>query len=84
MYVFIEAGPARVRGEHDRLRAGLNHIAFHAGSPAAVAGLTAEAAEHGWTLMFADRHPYAGGEEHFAAYLQNTAGFEVELVAEQS
>ena len=29
---------------------------------------------HGWRLMFADRHPYAGGEDHYAAYLENRDG----------
>jgi hypothetical protein len=43
--------------------------------------LTAAAEEHGWMLMFADRHPHAGGPEHYAAYLENGDGFEVELVA---
>jgi hypothetical protein len=36
---------------------------------------------HGWTLLFPDRHPHAGGPDHYAAYLENTDGFEVELVA---
>jgi hypothetical protein len=31
--------------------------------------------------MYPDKHPYAGGAEHYAAYLENTDGFEVELVA---
>lgn len=31
--------------------------------------------------MFPDRHPYAGGAQHYAAYLENDDGFEVELVA---
>jgi hypothetical protein len=31
--------------------------------------------------MFADRHPYAGGNQHYAAYLENDEGFEVEVVA---
>jgi hypothetical protein len=31
--------------------------------------------------MFADRHPHAGGEGHYAAYLENADGFEAELVA---
>jgi hypothetical protein len=31
--------------------------------------------------MFADRHPFAGGPQRGAAYLENAAGFEVELVA---
>jgi hypothetical protein len=40
-----------------------------------------DAEANGWTLLFADRHPYAGGPEHYAAYLSNADGFEVELVA---
>jgi hypothetical protein len=43
--------------------------------------LAAEGAAHGWTLLFPDRHPHAGGPDHYAAYLANTDGFEVELVA---
>ncbi len=44
--------------------------------------LVTDAGAHGWRLLFADRHPYAGGPEHYAAYLEDAAGFEVELVAE--
>lgn len=36
---------------------------------------------HGWTLLFPERHPHAGGPDHYAAYLASTDGFEVELVA---
>ena len=36
---------------------------------------------HGWTLLFPGSHPYAGGPDHYAAYLASTDGFEVELVA---
>lgn len=43
--------------------------------------MTAEALERGWRLLFADRHPFAGGPGHRAAYLENGEGFEVELVA---
>ncbi|EQD64343.1 Glyoxalase, partial [mine drainage metagenome] len=31
--------------------------------------------------LFEDRHPHAGGPNHYAAYLENDDGFEVELVA---
>lgn len=31
--------------------------------------------------MFPEKHPHAGGAEHYAAYLQNDDGFEVELVS---
>ncbi|MDQ0425046.1 VOC family protein [Cellulomonas iranensis] len=80
-YVVLEAGPDVVAGAHERRRPGLNHLAFHAGTPADVDALTAEALAHGWSLMFADRHPWAGGPDHYAAYLEDAQGFEVELVA---
>jgi catechol 2,3-dioxygenase-like lactoylglutathione lyase family enzyme len=64
-----------------RMRSGLNHIAFVAGSRADVDAIAVDAPAHGWTLMFADRHPFAGGDDHYAAYLENDDGFEVELVA---
>ncbi|HEV7950931.1 MAG TPA: glyoxalase [Glaciihabitans sp.] len=35
----------------------------------------------GWVSLYADRYPHAGGEDHYAAYLQNAAGFKVEVVA---
>ena len=66
---------------HDRMRPGLNHLAFHAGSRSQVDALVNAAPSHGWTLLFAERHPHAGGPEHYAAYLANTDAFEVELVA---
>jgi hypothetical protein len=40
-----------------------------------------EGPSHRWMLLFADRHPHAGGPQLYAAYLENSAGFEVELVA---
>ena len=66
---------------HDRLRPGLNHLAFYAASREHVDSLWRYAPEHGWRLLFADRHPHAGGPDHYAAYLENADGFEVEIVA---
>ncbi|MFD8008755.1 VOC family protein [Streptomyces sp. NPDC058955] len=80
-YVVLEQSPALTADRHDRLRPGLNHLAFHIEDAAAVEKLAAEAAEHGWQLMFPDLHPHAGGAEQYAAYLENDDGFEVELVA---
>ena len=80
-YLVVERSPAMTGGAHDRLRPGLNHLAFYAGARDAVDSLAADGPGHGWSLLFADRHPYAGGSGHYAAYLSNTDGFEVELVA---
>ncbi|MFC4136408.1 VOC family protein [Hamadaea flava] len=81
-YLVVEQSPALAAGEHDRLRPGLNHLAFTVVGRDRVDQLVAAAPEHGWSLMFADRHPYAGGPEHYAAYLENVDGYEVELVAD--
>jgi hypothetical protein len=32
--------------------------------------------------MFQDRHPFAGGADTYAAYLEDGDGYEVELVAD--
>ena len=45
--------------------------------------LVEDAGDHGWGLLFPEKHPYAGGPGTYAAYLENKAGFEVELVARE-
>lgn len=80
-YVVVEQSPAMTAGAHDRVAPGLNHLAFHGGTPAEVDRLTEAAPAHGWSLMFPDRHPHAGGPDHYAAYLENEDGYEVEVVA---
>jgi catechol 2,3-dioxygenase-like lactoylglutathione lyase family enzyme len=83
-YVVLEESPA-MRGEpHDRLRPGLNHLAFHVRSRAALDAIVSDAARHGWRLLYPERHPYAGGPDNYAAYLEDAYGFEVELVATES
>jgi catechol 2,3-dioxygenase-like lactoylglutathione lyase family enzyme len=81
-YLVIERSPALSAAEHDRYRPGLNHLALHAGPPARVDALADEAPAHGWSPLFPDRYPYAGGPDHYAAFLVDREGFEVELVAE--
>lgn len=83
-YVVVEAGPDVVGEQHERRRPGLNHVAFHAGTESDVDALVLAAQQHGWSLLFGDRHPHAGGRDHYAAYLENEAGLEVELVATSS
>lgn len=80
-YIVVEQSLAMVHDHHDRCRPGMNHLAFHAGSRHDVDRLVTDAAQYGWTLMFPGEHPYAGGPDHYAAFLENDDGFEVELVA---
>ena len=80
-YLVLERSPGLTATVHERTRPGVNHLAFHAGTPYQVDQLVNDAGAHGWTLLFPDRHPHAGGPQHYAAYLADTAGYEVELVA---
>lgn len=83
-YIVLEESPAMRREPHDRLRPGLNHLAFHVRSKVVLDAIVSDAPRHGWRLLFPEHHPYAGGPDHYAAYLEDAAGFEVELVAAQS
>ncbi|GAB3724934.1 GNAT family N-acetyltransferase [Amycolatopsis oliviviridis] len=80
-YLVVERSPALSGEKHERTAPGLNHLALHVESPDRVDELASKALEHGWSAMFADKYPNAGGDHHYAAYLENIDGFEVELVA---
>lgn len=80
-YVVLERSPALTGDRHERTRPGLNHVALHAGSRTELDALVTAVLPRGWTLLYPDRHPYAGGDGHYAAYLADRDGYEVELVA---
>ncbi|WP_338016557.1 AAA family ATPase [Nesterenkonia muleiensis] len=67
---------------HDRRGAGLNHLAFHAGTREDVDALWNELSRHGWNRLYEDRHPFAGGPDYYAAFAENAERFKVELVAD--
>ncbi|CAH0161989.1 hypothetical protein SRABI76_01059 [Microbacterium oxydans] len=67
---------------HDRRRAGLNHLAFRGGSRTEVDAIMESASDHGWAQLYSERYPHAGGAQHYAGWLENAAGFKVEIVAD--
>ncbi|MFW0180581.1 GNAT family N-acetyltransferase [Rothia sp. P5766] len=81
-YIVLEQSP-QVSGAHQRTRAGLNHLALTCPSAHKLDSLRDQAAEHGWSELFAPNYPHAGGPQHYALYLENTQGFELEIVAPQ-
>jgi catechol 2,3-dioxygenase-like lactoylglutathione lyase family enzyme len=80
-YIVVEQSPALLGTVHQRTAPGLNHLAFSAGTREQVDALSRESVSHGWTELFPQKYPHAGGPGHFAAYLVNTDGYEVELIA---
>jgi hypothetical protein len=79
-YVFLERSPDQADVPHDRMRPGVNHLALTVEDRALLDRVRAESSAHGWHELFADRYPHAGGDDHTALYLENSEGFEVELV----
>ncbi|MBM7051041.1 GNAT family N-acetyltransferase [Rothia sp. ZJ1223] len=76
-YVVIEQSPD-VSGSHQRTHAGMNHLAFT--TSRALDDIRSYLTRRGWSELFAETYPYAGGQEHCALYLENEEGFEVEIV----
>lgn len=81
-YLTLTTSPNLSSTRHDRRRPGVNHLAFWGGSPAEVDAVMADAESHGWRALYHDRYPHAGGPDHYAGWLENGAGFKVEIVAE--
>lgn len=82
VYLTLAESPNLSEPAHDRRRPGVNHLAFWAGDRTAVDALMRDASAHGWTPLYQDRYPHAGGSEHYAGWLENSDGFKVELVAD--
>ena len=80
-YVVVERSPDMTWTSYDRKAPGMNHLALAVPERWMVDRIVSEASTYGWRLLFSDQHPYAGGSQHYAAYLENEEGFEVEVVA---
>lgn len=81
-YLTLTTPPAVSDAPHDRRLPGMNHIALNGGSSSDVDRIMGEAASHGWHPLYTARYPHAGGPDHYAGWLENSAGFKVEVVAE--
>jgi len=80
-YLTFTTSPNLSADAHDRRRPGLNHLAFYGGSREEVDALLADAPGHGWTPLYHDRYPHAGGPGHYAGWIENADGFKAEIVA---
>jgi catechol 2,3-dioxygenase-like lactoylglutathione lyase family enzyme len=79
--VFVQVQEEYQDVPYHRCRAGLNHLAFHAKSKEHVDQMTEKLKEKGIPILYSDKHPYAGGPEHYAVYFEDPDRMKVELVA---
>lgn len=79
--VFVQAEDRFLNVSYHRCRVGLNHLAFHASSRQQVDELTNKLQDKGIPILYTDKHPFAGGPEHYAVYFEDPDRMKVELVA---
>lgn len=65
----------------DRRSVGLNHVAFSVPTQDDVDELTRLLEERGEKILYPDRHPHAGGSDHYAVFVEDPDGLKVEVVA---
>ncbi|MBC5636813.1 MULTISPECIES: VOC family protein [Ornithinibacillus] len=79
--VFVQTEEHFLEGTYHRKRVGLNHLAFYADSREDVDVITLHLKEKGVPILYEDRHPYAGGPNHYAVFFEDPDRIKVEIVA---
>lgn len=79
--VFVQTKDQYLSSSFHRSQTGLNHLAFHANSKQQVDDMTLELMEKGVKILYQDRHPYAGGLNHYAVFFEDPDRIKVEIVA---
>ena len=79
--VFVQTEERYLDVAYHRRRVGLNHLAFHANSREEVDQLTSALMIRGVNVLYTDKHPFAGGKDHYAVYFEDPDRIKVELVA---
>ncbi|MDQ7994013.1 MAG: VOC family protein [Propionicimonas sp.] len=83
-YLTVTTSPNLTGPAHDRRSPGVNHLAFRGGAADRVDAIMGDAEEHGWRALYHERYPHAGGPDHYAGWLENSAGFKAEIVADEA
>ena len=79
--VFVQAEERFLDVPYHRCRVGLNHLAFHALSRGQVDDITSMLKDRGVPILYADKHPFAGGPDYYAVFFEDPDRIKVELVA---
>ncbi|WP_409292952.1 VOC family protein [Peribacillus sp. SCS-37] len=79
--VFVQTEDRFMDIPYHRSRTGLNHLAFHADSRRQVDDITRKLREKGIPILYEDKHPFAGGNEHYAVFFEDPDRLKVELAA---
>ncbi|MED5618908.1 VOC family protein [Ideonella sp. BN130291] len=79
--VLVQAEEPHLSLGFHRKRVGLNHLAFHAQSREQVDQIAEWVQSNGYTLLYKERHPHAGGPNYYAMFCEDPNRIKVEVVA---
>ena len=79
--VFVQTEDRFLEAGYHRSQIGLNHLAFHAQSREQVDEMTKKLNSKGIPILYMDKHPFAGGGNHYALFFEDPDRIKVELVA---
>ena|ERR1017187_774523 len=79
--VLVQTEEKYLEGGYNRQRIGLNHVALHVESRQKAESLTNAIRDRGLKILYEEKHPFAGGDDHFATYFEDPDRIKIELVA---
>ncbi len=79
--VFVQTQKKYLNIPYHRCGIGLNHLAFYAESREQVDCITKKLKDLDVNILYSDKHPFAGGEDHYAVYFEDPDRIKVELAA---
>lgn len=79
--VFVQTDERFLQTPYHRKETGLNHLAFHADSRAQVDEMTKKMRQWGARVLYEDLHPYAGGPDTYAVFLEGPDRLKIEIAA---
>jgi catechol 2,3-dioxygenase-like lactoylglutathione lyase family enzyme len=78
--VFVQTTQGFLEAGYRRCRTGLNHRAFHAGTPVEIDQWRKEFLTRRAKLLYDDCYPHTRGSDHYSLYLEDPDGIKIELV----
>jgi catechol 2,3-dioxygenase-like lactoylglutathione lyase family enzyme len=81
--VFVQTETEFIENTYHRKNTGLNHLAFHCDTRAFVDELTQELEEKNISILYKNKHPFAGGENYYAVFFEDPDRIKVEVVAKE-
>ncbi|MGH2316635.1 VOC family protein [Planococcus sp. SE5232] len=79
--VFVQTEEQFIQIPYHRKQTGLNHLAFQAASRVQVDVMTQKMRQWGAQVLYEDLHPYAGGPNYYAVFLEGPDRLKIEITA---